>query len=71
MANQQSDNKKVNPVDIQKYLEGIDYPATADDIAQHAEDNDAPEEVLMVLRQLPAKEYKNAADVSKEAGRIK
>ncbi len=35
--------------DVQKYIEGVDYPATKQDLIDIANDNDAPEEVMMKL----------------------
>jgi len=37
------DHIKVNPVQIQRFLEGLDYPATKDEIIEHAraEESDA------------------------------
>lgn len=28
---------KVNPIDVQKHLKGLDYPATKEDVIKHAE----------------------------------
>jgi hypothetical protein len=36
----------VSPIDIQKALGGMDYPATKEDIIKHAENNGGDAEVL-------------------------
>ncbi len=60
---------KISPVEIQKFLKGVDFPASKQDLIQHAEDNSAPEEMLQFLgTTLPDKQYESPADVSKAIG---
>jgi len=40
----------VNPIELQKHLKGVDYPASRDDLVSAAESNGAPEEVIEALR---------------------
>jgi hypothetical protein len=40
----------VNPIELQKHLKGVDYPASKDDLVSAAESNGAPEEVVNALR---------------------
>jgi len=56
-------------VDIQKYLAGVDYPATKQDLIDIASDNSAPQEVIEVLSGIDEKEYDSVTDVSKEFGK--
>lgn len=60
----------INPIQIQKYLKGINYPASKRDLLENAEREGADEEVRMTLEQLPDQEYENPADVSKALGAI-
>lgn len=61
----------VNPVSIQKFLKGVDYPATKDDLIDRAEENGADDDVLDVLEQLPDdEEFETPADVNKAIGEI-
>jgi hypothetical protein len=39
-----------DPIEVQKHLKGVDYPATKDDLISHAESNGAPEDILDQLR---------------------
>lgn len=55
-------------VDVQKYLSGVDYPATKQDLLDSAGDNDAPQEVIDALNGIAEKEYASPAEVSKEVG---
>ncbi len=57
---------KVNPVQAQKFLEGMDYSARKQELVEHAEQQGADEIVLEVLRQIPAREYDGPNAVSKE-----
>ncbi|SDW87286.1 DUF2795 domain-containing protein [Nitrosomonas communis] len=61
---------KANPIQVQKYLSGMDYPADKDEIIDHAKDQGADNDVVQILQQLPEQDYKTAADVSKAIGQI-
>ena len=39
-----------NPIEMQKYLKGVDYPASKDDLVSKAESNSAPSEVVDQLK---------------------
>ncbi|PZE86789.1 DUF2795 domain-containing protein [Curtobacterium sp. MCBD17_032] len=53
-----------NPIQIQKYLSGIDYPASKDDIVSTAEGENAPDDVLEALRAIPEGDYDAPTAVS-------
>jgi hypothetical protein len=59
---------KVNPIQLQKYLKGVDYPASKQDLIKHAEQQGADENVRSALEQLPDESYQTPADVSKGIG---
>lgn len=61
---------KASPIQVQKYLSGMDYPADKDEIIDHAKDQGADNDVVQILQQLPERDYKTAADVSKAIGQI-
>lgn len=42
----------VNPIEVQKALKGVDYPAEVDELVRQAEQNDAAEEVIEALQEL-------------------
>jgi len=60
---------KINPIQLQKFLKGVNYPARHKDIIEAARRNKADENVLEALEQLPDQEYKNPAEISKEIGK--
>ena len=61
---------QVNPVQVQKYLGGIDYPATKQDLLETARDQGADDRVMNLLGRLPDKKYQKPTDVTKEIGKI-
>ena len=59
-----------SPSTIAHFLEEIDFPASKDVLVTHAEDNNAPQEVIDVLEQLPDQEYTSMADVMSGVGQV-
>ena len=60
----------INPIQIQKFLKGVDYPASKSDLLKNAEREGADEDVRTTLERLPDKEYESPADVSQALGNI-
>ena len=60
----------VNPIQIQKFLKGVNYPASKGDLLENAEREGADEDVRTTLEKLPDQEYETPADVSKALGNI-
>ncbi|MHA7281867.1 DUF2795 domain-containing protein [Arthrobacter sp. TMS2-4] len=58
-----------SPIDIQKALGGVDYPASKADLVKHAKDKGADGTVLETLENLPDREFDSPTDVTKEASR--
>lgn len=61
---------KVNPIELQKHLKGLDYPASKEDVISHAEKNGINQEIKSVLEQLPDEEFDTPTAVSKAVGEI-
>jgi hypothetical protein len=55
----------VNPIELQKHLGGVDYPASRDDLVRAAEQNGAGDDVLEALRGIPDREYDAPTAVTK------
>ena len=53
-----------NPIQIQKYLKGVDYPANKRALLKAARDQGADESIVASLEQLPDEEFQTPADVS-------
>lgn len=61
---------KPNPVQMQKYLKGLDYPANKDEIVECARDNGANQETCDTLEHLPDKSFDSPTDVSRAIGEM-
>jgi hypothetical protein len=57
------------PIEAQKYLSGMNYPATKDEIIEHAKNQRAPKEVLEELKKIPEQEYDGPNRVSQAVSR--
>jgi Protein of unknown function (DUF2795) len=55
----------VSPIDVQKALSGMDYPASKEQILQHAEQHGADQQVLDALKKIDDREYEGPSGVSK------
>jgi hypothetical protein len=54
----------VSPIDVQKALSGMDYPASRQQIVEHAERNGGDREVLDALKGIEDREYEGPSGVS-------
>jgi hypothetical protein len=54
----------VSPIDIQKALSGMDYPAGKEDIVRQAESSGADKEVIEALKKIDDREYEGPSGVS-------
>lgn len=59
-----------NPVQVQKFLGGIDYPADKKTLMEKAREKGADDKVMNALNQLAEKRYNSANDVSEEIGKL-
>lgn len=62
--------QKASPVAVERYIKGIDFPAGEVELLEQARSNQAPEDVLHVIEQLPDQEYQTAVDVAKGVGQV-
>jgi hypothetical protein len=56
-------------IEAQKYLSGIDYPATKSDLVGRARSQGAGEDVVQALERIPDREYDGPNAVSEEIAR--
>ena len=54
----------VSPIDIQKALGGMEYPAKKEDIVKHAQGNGGSDDVMEALRGIEDREYDGPSGVS-------
>lgn len=60
----------VNPIQVQKYLSGMNYPASKQDLIDKAKQEGADENLLSTLERMPDENFETPADVSQAIGRI-
>ncbi|MEU4510257.1 DUF2795 domain-containing protein [Nonomuraea wenchangensis] len=53
-----------NPIQLQKHLSGVDYPASKDDLVQAARDHGADDDIVKALENMPDREYDGPNAVS-------
>jgi hypothetical protein len=70
MDNDKNNNGSFNPVQVQKHLSGVDYPASKQDLIDAADRNGADEMLKDTLDRLPEKEYQKPNDVTEELGKL-
>jgi hypothetical protein len=54
--------------DIHSYLEGVDYPATKDELITTAEANDAPDEVIARLQATSGEQFEDPEELTEAIG---
>jgi len=62
---------KTTPFAIEKFLKGIDFPCSKQDLIDHAENNNAPQDVISTLNSLPDQDFSSVNDVMKAYGKVR
>ena len=52
-----------SPTEVQRYLKGVDYPATKDDLISTADENEAPDEVIEQLQSVNEEQFDGPEEV--------
>jgi hypothetical protein len=61
----------VNPIELQKHLKGMDYPASKQDLIEHARSKGADDTMLDLLEQLPDdEEFQTPTEVNQAIGEL-
>lgn len=60
----------MNPAQIEKFLGGMNYPASRDDLVDYAKQRGADTNVLQTLQRLPYDSFDTPGDVSEAVGEI-
>ncbi|HLT18563.1 MAG TPA: DUF2795 domain-containing protein [Thermomicrobiales bacterium] len=53
-----------NPIEVQKNLKGISYPAQKDEVVRTARNNDAEDWIVQALERLPDQTFEAPTDVN-------
>ena len=54
---------ELNPIEVQKHLKGMSYPASKDDLVSTAQENGADENLLEQLRNMGREDFSGPDDV--------
>ncbi|MGI8406294.1 MAG: DUF2795 domain-containing protein [Thermomicrobiales bacterium] len=61
---------KINPIQLQKHLHGVNYPASKQDLLDAAKKNGADDDATSTLQNLPDEKFQTPADVSQAVGKL-
>jgi hypothetical protein len=61
---------RISPAQVQKFLKGVDYPASKREIVETARQQGADMSVLRALERLPERQYDGPNAISQEVGRF-
>ena len=59
---------QMDPIQVQKFLKGVDYPATKETLLAKAHEQGADADVRTWLEQLPDQKFEAPVDVSQALG---
>lgn len=64
------DPEKASPAAVERYIKGTEFPADKNALIKQAESNNAPSDVLNVMKRLEDKEYHSPIDIAKALGNM-
>lgn len=59
-----------NPVEVEKCLKGMNYPAKKNDLIKHAQQQGATQDILETLKDLREENFNSSVEVSKAVGEV-
>lgn len=59
-----------NPIQVQKFLKGVNYPATRQDLVATARREGADRNVIETLERIPDRSYAKPTEVAKAIGQL-
>jgi hypothetical protein len=60
----------VNPIQVQRFLKGVNYPVTKQELIETARREGADENVLYTLERIPDRIYHGPTGVAEEIGKL-
>jgi hypothetical protein len=57
--------REIGMTEVQKYIKDIDFPVGKNELLDHARQQDAPDEILELMKNSPSQQYGNPSDVSR------
>ena len=58
----------VNPIEVQKHLKGMSYPASKEDVVERARENGADDALIQAIENIDWKEFRGPDDVMEALG---
>ncbi|HLN74438.1 MAG: DUF2795 domain-containing protein [Methylococcaceae bacterium] len=55
---------RISPIEIQQFLKGMDYPASKEELINHARSSRASEEIIAMLEGMRTNRFSSPSDVS-------
>lgn len=62
---------RVSPAQVEKYIKGIKFPASKQELIKQAEWNNASDDVLNILDNVPDKQFHSPIEISIAIGKMK
>lgn len=69
-TSKQGGSKVNSPIQVQKFLSGLDYPVNKEQILQKAKEEGADRNVMQALERLPERRFESPVSISKEIGQL-
>ncbi len=63
-------NGTVNPIQVEKFLKGVDYPCSKDDLIKKAQEEGADQDVISTLEKMKMDNFNSPNDVAQAIGEI-
>lgn len=63
-----SSGKSISPIQMQKHLKGVNYPASKQDLVKQAQSNHASSEIVNTIQHLHGDSFNSPKDVMKALG---
>lgn len=55
---------RISPIEVQQFLKGMDYPASKEELINHARSSRASEEIIAMLEGMRTNRFNSPSDVS-------
>jgi hypothetical protein len=63
-------SQTISPIEVERYLKGINFPANKKNLIDRAKINQAPQEIVRLLKQVTDKNYTSPVEITKEMSKI-
>jgi len=62
---------RVSPAQVEKFIKGIKFPASKQELIEQAEGNNANDDVINILDNVPDKQFNSPIEISIAIGKMK